>query len=78
VCNSVSHISINTVHHITNVIKKYQDGLREMPYVPKTSYRRDSLGYSIDANRNFLTGIQFLKDVGLIRSKVQCNFAVVE
>jgi hypothetical protein len=70
------------VHHITNVIKEYQDILREMPYVPKSPYRRDSLGYSGDANKNFLaflfsdqpTGIQFLKDVGLIRNKVQCNF----
>ena len=69
------------VPHVTNVIKEYQDRLREMPYVPKTSYRRDSLGYSGDANKNFLTflfsdqatGIQFLKDVGLILSKVQCN-----
>jgi hypothetical protein len=69
------------VHHITNVIKEYQDRLREIPYVPKTSYRRESLGYSRDANKNFLTflfsdqatAIQFLKDVGLIRSKTQCN-----
>ena len=50
-----------------------------MPYEPKISYRRDSLGYYGDANKNFLTflfsdqatGIQFLKDVGLIRRKVQ-------
>ena len=52
-----------------------------MPYVPETSFRRDSLGYCGDANKLFLTflfsdhaiGLQFLKDVGLIRSKVQCN-----
>ena len=69
------------VHHISNVIKAYQDKLREMPYVPKTSYQRDSMGYCGDANKTFLTflfsnssiGIQFLKDAGLIRSKVQCN-----
>ena len=69
------------VRHITNVIKEYQDRLYETPYVPKTSYRRDSLGYCGDVNKNFLTFLfsdqatvtQFLKDVGLIRSKVQCN-----
>jgi hypothetical protein len=69
------------VHQISNVIKEYQDKLREMPYVPKTSYQRDSLGYSGDANKTFLTflfsnrdiGIQFLQDAGFIRSKVQYN-----
>ena len=73
------------VHHISEVIKEYQDKLREMPYDPKTSYQRDSLGYCDDANKTFLTfqssnsaiGIQFLKDSGLIRSKVQCNPVVV-
>ena len=48
---------------------------------PKTSYRRDSLGYCSVANKLFLTfvvsdhasRIQFLKNVGIIRSKVQCN-----
>ena len=69
------------VERITKIIKEYQDVLREKPYVPKTSFQRDSLGFSGDANKLFLTflfsdhalGVQFLKDVGLIRSKVQCN-----
>jgi hypothetical protein len=69
------------VHHISNVIKEYQNKLREMPFVPKTLYQRDSLGYCGDANKNFLTflfnnsaiGIQFLKDARLIRSKLHCN-----
>jgi hypothetical protein len=43
------------VSHITNVIKWYQDKLRELPYVPKTSYRRDSRGYCGDANKTSLT-----------------------
>jgi hypothetical protein len=34
---------VNMVHHITNFTKEYQDNLREMPYVPKTSFQRDSL-----------------------------------
>ena len=66
---------------IPYVIKKYQDRLREMPYVPITSFGRDSLGYSGEANKLSLTflfsnhdiRLQLLKDVGLIRSKVQCN-----
>lgn len=65
------------VHHITNIIKEYRDELHEMSYVPKISYQRDSLGYCSDANKSFptflfsdqATGILFLKDVGLIRSK---------
>jgi len=69
------------VQRITSVIKEYQDRLREMHYVPKTSFGRDSLRYSGEANKLFLTflfsdhaiGLQFLKDVGLIRSEVQCN-----
>jgi len=69
------------VQRITNIIKVYQDAVRELPYVPTTSFRRDSLGCPGDANKLFLTslfsdrsiGIQFLKDVGLILSKLQCN-----
>jgi len=46
-----------------------------MPYVPKTSFRLDSLRYCGDANKLFVEflfsnnaiGIQFLKDVGIIR-----------
>ena len=48
---------------------------------PKHLFGRDSLGFSGEANKLFLTflcsnnviGLQFLKDVGLIRSKVECN-----
>jgi len=67
------------VQRITTVIKEYHDSLHEMPHVPKTSFRRDSLRYSGEGNKLFLTflfsnhaiGLQFRKDVGLIRSKVQ-------
>ena len=31
------------VHHISNVIKEYQDKLHEMPYVPKRSYQRNEV-----------------------------------
>jgi len=69
------------VQRIAHTIKDYQERLCEVPFVPQTSFRRDSLGYCGDANERFLTflfsdhaiGLQFHKDVGLIRSKVQCN-----
>jgi len=55
--------------------------LREMPYVPETSYQRDLLGYCDEENKIFLMflfcdqaiGMQVLKDAGLIRSKAQYN-----
>jgi len=69
------------VQLITHTIKDYQERLREVPYVPPTSFRRDSLRYCGEANKVFPTflfshnaiGLQFLKDVGLFRSKLQCN-----
>jgi hypothetical protein len=69
------------VHHKSNFIKEYQDKPHEMPFVPKTSHQRDSLGYCGDTNKTFLTflfnnsavSIQFLKDAGLFRRKMQCN-----
>ena len=68
------------VLRVSNIIKEYQDILREKPYVPKTYFQRDSMGFSGDANELFLTlfsdcaiGLQFFKDVELIRSNVQCN-----
>jgi len=69
------------VDEIKSVISTYQRHVMEMPYVPKTSYGRASLGDDSEANKLFLTflfsdmdlGIQFLKDVGLLRSKVPCN-----
>ena len=63
------------------VVSKYQQRLMEMPFVPLSSFGRASLGKDGEANKLFLTchfsdmdlGIQFLKDAGLIRSKVTCN-----
>jgi hypothetical protein len=75
----------SVVQRITNTIKDNHERLREMPYVPITSFRRDSLGYCGVANKIFLTFLfcgheiclQFLKDVGIIRSKVLCYSALV-
>jgi hypothetical protein len=69
------------VEAMKNVISTYQRRLMEMQYVAATSYGRNALGDDGVANKLFLTylfgskevGIQFLKDVGLIRSKVTCN-----
>jgi len=68
------------VQRITNTIKDYHESLREMPYVPLTSFSRHSLGYCGDVNKIFLAFLfcdqaiclQFLKDVRIIRSKVLC------
>jgi hypothetical protein len=67
------------LYQITNVITEYQGKLSEMPFVPKTSYKRFSLGYCGDANKAFLTflfsdnaiGVHFLKAFGVLRSKMQ-------
>ena len=80
-CCSELQISLNMVQRITTIIKDNQDRLWKMPYIPKTSFQQDSLGFSCDVNKTFLTflfsdhaiGLQFLKDDGLICSNVQCN-----
>jgi hypothetical protein len=69
------------VDEIKSVISTYQQRLMEMPYVPQKSYGRASLGDDGEVNKLFLTfifsnadlGIQFMKDVGLLRSKVPCD-----
>ena len=55
--------------------------LQEMPFFPRSSYWRPMLQEDGGPNRDFLTylfcdrviAMQFLMDVGLLRSKVQCN-----
>jgi len=66
---------------ICEVVNEYEKRLQEMPFVPRSSYGRPMLREGGGPNRNFLTyvfcdqgfAMQFLKDVGLLRSKVQCN-----
>ena len=72
------------VQRTTNIIKVYDDMLYKKPYVPKTSFQWDSMGFSGDANELFLTlfsdhaiGLQFFKDVGLIRSNVRLSYDLV-
>jgi hypothetical protein len=69
------------VDAISTVISEYQRRLINMPYVPETTYGRAALGKDVVANDLFLmflfsdkeVGVQFLKDVGLLRSKATCN-----
>jgi len=69
------------VEHIQQIIAQYQQRIAEKPYVPIRSYGHSALGINGNVNRAFLTfpfsnkdvGIQFLKDVSLIHSKVPCN-----
>jgi hypothetical protein len=69
------------VNHVTKVLQEYQGKVSEMPFLVKCSFRRDSPGASGDVNKIFLTflfcdhaiSVQFLKDVGIIHSNVQCN-----
>jgi hypothetical protein len=68
------------VDAITIVIKEYQRRLINMAYVPATTFGRAAPGKDGAANELFLTFlfsdevcVQFLKDVGLLRSKVTCN-----
>jgi hypothetical protein len=80
-CWIVWNFVFEMVDEIKSVISTFQRRLMEMLCVPKTSYRRAWLGDDGEANKVFLTflfsdtdlGIQFLKDVGLLRSKVPCN-----
>ena len=67
--------------NIKKVVAEYEECLRRMQFVPKFSYGCWMLCADGAPNRIFLTylfsdqalAIQFLKDVGLIQSKVQCN-----
>ena len=66
------------VGHIKEIISEYQRRLVEMPLVPKRSYGHSAVGINGCVNAGFLfsdkdMGIQFLKDAGLIHSKVPCN-----
>jgi len=66
---------------LTEIVDEYEKRLQEMPFIPRASYRRRMLRQDGGQNRDFLTylscddglAMQFLKDVGLLRSKVQCN-----
>jgi hypothetical protein len=66
---------------ICEFVADYEKRLQEIPFVPRSSYRYPMLREDGGPNRDFLTylfcdrgmAMQFLMDVGLLRSKVQCN-----
>ena len=69
------------VQQMQELVAQYEERLREMQLIPRLSYGRRLLRRDGAPNRTFLTSlfirhelaIEFLKDVGLIPSKVQCN-----
>jgi len=69
------------MEHIQQIISEYQQRIVELPYVPKRSYGHMALGINSSVNMISFTflfsdkdlGIQFLKGVGFICSKVPCN-----
>jgi len=69
------------VGKINEIVDSYEKRLQEVPFIPRGSFRRRMLRQAGGQNTDFLTylfcesglAMQFLKDVGLLRSKVQCN-----
>ena len=69
------------VEHILQVVTEYEGSLRGMQYVPRFSYGRRMLRDDGVPNRSIFDclfigkamAIQFMKEVGLLRSKMQCN-----
>jgi hypothetical protein len=67
------------VEKLREVVSEYEKRLQEMPFPPRSSYGRRMLREDGDPNRDFVTylfcdhgfAMQFLKDVGLLQSKVQ-------
>ena len=69
------------VEQISEIVKEYEESLRGMPFVPTFSYGRRMMREDDALDTMFLTflfsdqaiAITFLKDVGLLRCKVQCT-----
>jgi len=69
------------VEKINKIVDSYDKRLQEVLFIPRGSFRRRMLRQDGVQNTDFLTylfcdsglAMQFLKDVGLLRSKVQCN-----
>ena len=69
------------VARLLQLVTEYEERLRRKQYVPKFSYGRRMLRDECGPNRYFsdvpigvqAMAIEFLKDVGLLRNKVQCN-----
>jgi hypothetical protein len=70
------------VKRIKGIFDVYEESVWKMPSMPKFSKACGLLRKSASRNRNFLAyvfghqelAVQFLKEVGLIRCNVRCNF----
>jgi len=69
------------VQNVIHITSEYEERLRRCQYVPRMSFGRRMLRDDGAPNRFFLMylfcdesmAIQYLKDIGLLRSKMQCN-----
>ena len=69
------------VDKLLQVVQEYENRLQEMPLLSRASYGRRIRREDGGTNKDFLAylfweeefAIQFLKDAGLLRGKVQCN-----
>jgi len=74
-------VLLEMVGKIQEIFQDYEKRLQEMPFIPRGSYGRRMVRQDGGPNRDFITylfcdhglAVQLLKDVGLIRCKVQCN-----
>ena len=78
---SVASFTNRMAENIMQVTLEYEERLQRCEYIPRFSCGRQMLKNDGDQNRFFLIhlfceqslAIQFLKDIGLLQSKVQCN-----
>jgi len=69
------------VGEIQKVVTEYKERLRRTPFAPRLSYGRPMLSEDGGPNMMFFTclfcdeamALEFLQDVGLLRSKEHCN-----
>ena len=69
------------MRNVIHITSEYEERLRRCQYVPRMSFGRRMLRDDGAPNRFFLMyffcdesmAIRYLKDIGLLRSKMQCN-----
>jgi len=79
--NSLVSFTNKMVEQLLQVTSEYEERLRSYDYVPRFSFGRRMLRDDGGPNRFFLMylfyeqslAIQILKDIGLLRSNMQCN-----
>jgi hypothetical protein len=79
--SSVRSLTRNNGATLLQIVSEYEERMRGMPFVSPSSYGRRMLRDDGAPNKIFLMflfcghamAIQFMQDVGLIRTKAQCN-----